>query len=143
MAHVLNYPVNTTDAMVKWRAGAAERKAAEEHGKKELKAREEADREQRRAGMSQAQSDAFNAWFDARFAQVTAEGSVFDNAWVTSISQALAQDRQAIRDHVAKAIVDVETRFEARLGESEKRASDAEAPAKARGRYGRSSRPIA
>jgi hypothetical protein len=36
MAHVLNYPVNTSDAMDKWRADAAERKATEERFKKEL-----------------------------------------------------------------------------------------------------------
>jgi hypothetical protein len=126
MAHVLNYPVNTSDAMDKWRADAAERKAAEERFRKELGAREEADREQRRGVMSQAQSDGFNAWFDARFAQAVAEGSPFDNAWVASIAEALARDRQRMFDHVANVVAEVETRFEARLAQSEKRAQAAE-----------------
>jgi hypothetical protein len=127
MAHVLNYPANTTDAMDRWRADANERMAAEESFKKELGAREEADRERRRTDVSQAQSDAFNAWFDARFAQAVAEGSAFDNAWVASIAEALGQDRRRTHDQVANAVAEVEAGLESRLAAAEMRANEAEA----------------
>jgi hypothetical protein len=81
--------------------------------------------------MLQAQSDAFNAWFDARFAQAVAEGSAFDNAWVASIAEALGHDRQRMFNHVAKAVVEIETRFEARLAAQDMRAAEAEARASA------------
>ena len=94
MAHVLNYPLNTTKAIDRWRVDADERKSGEERFKKELKVLEEAKREQRRGGLSKAQSDESNAWFDARFAQAfaaaVAEGSPFDSEWIEDIRAALS-----------------------------------------------------